>query len=182
MRRLLFLLVLAVMVPGEARAETAHAKVLGLVDDWYAELLRRDEGRPYRLTAAGFIEASPIYEYVETRAAVLGPPVFTSLAAKGLKFDYEVHSIRVDPNFAKVRVWEKGYFYAAATESSYELAASTLFILERNQVSSEWQILAYESASAGIPPTLKTIPMPDMRKAWETRQLEDGNGFLTPAN
>ena len=66
-----------------------------------------------------------------------GPPIFTSLAAKALKFDYLVHGVMLDTSFAKVRVWEKGYFYATATESSYELASSTLFILEKNEISGE---------------------------------------------
>lgn len=59
----------------------------------------------YRLTAPGYIDASPHYEYVDTGSAALGPRVFTSLAATALQFEHEITSIRLDPNFAKVRVW-----------------------------------------------------------------------------
>ena len=41
--------------------------------------------------------------------------------------------MRIDPNFAKVDVWERGYFYASAAQQTYERAVDTVFILERRQ-------------------------------------------------
>jgi len=146
---------------------------LTVIGDWYAELAKRDQGRPFRLTAPGFIDASPSVDYVDTGAAVLGPAIYTSLAARALEFDYDVASVRLDANFAKVRVWEKGYFYAFAAQSTYELGASTLFVLEREEMSGRWLILAHETTSVGISPTLQTDPLPDMRKAWEERRKQD---------
>jgi len=155
-------------------AATDRSDILAVIASWYAELGKHEQGRPYRLSAPGFIDASPSVEYTDTGAAVLGPPIYTSLAAKALVFDHEVTSVRLDANFAKVRVWEKGFFYAFAAQSTYELAASTLFILEREEASGRWMILAHETNGVGIPPSLRTEPLPDMRKAWEERQKQDG--------
>ena len=163
LRALLAFVLLGLGTPSWAQADIGSKdQVLAVIADWYVELQKRDDGRPYMLTMPGFIDASPHYTYVDTGAAVLGPPVYISLAATALEFDYEITGLHLNPDFAKVRVWEKGFFYARASQLTYERAASTLFVLERTQPDGKWLVLAHHSASVGIPPTLKTDPMPDL--------------------
>lgn len=157
---LLALLALFTAVPASAR--TDEGPIRAAVAGWYAELAKKGEGRPYLITAPGFIDASPHYEYVNNGSAALGPRYYTSLPAIALKFRYDIESIVADARFAKVRVWERGYFYARAAQATYERAASTLFLLER-QADGRWLILAHQSSSIGIPPNKITDPMPDLR-------------------
>jgi hypothetical protein len=80
-----------------------------------------------------------------------------------LKFAWEIDSIRRDSRFARVEVWERGYFYAFAAQKTYENAAATSFILERSEKDGRWRIAAHQSGSYGIPPNKVTDPMPDLR-------------------
>lgn len=153
---------LAMLAALPATARTDEAPIRATIAGWYAELAKRDEGRPYLLTAPGFIDASPYYEHQDNGSAALGPRYYTSLAARALQFRYDVESIEADARFAKVRVWERGYFYAYAAQQTYENAAATLFVLEK-QKDGRWLILAHQSNSIGIPPTKITNPMPDLR-------------------
>jgi hypothetical protein len=163
MRTLSFLLaLLAMLVAAPASAQPAEKAIRGTIARWYEELAKEDKGRVYSLTAPGFIDASPHYSHVNNGSAKLGPRVYTSLSARALQFRYEVQAIRADASFAKVRVWERGYFYAWAAQKTYETAASTLFILER-QDDGRWLILAHETNSIGFPPEMATVPMPDLR-------------------
>lgn len=146
--------------PGTASEEAAIRKV---ITRWYEELGKHGKGRVWEITAPGFIDASPHYRHRDTGAASLGPRIYTSLAATALKFAYDVDRVRVDPNFAKVGVWERGYFYAAAAQKTYERAADTTFVLERQEKDGRWLILAHQTSSQGIPPTRITDPMPDLR-------------------
>jgi hypothetical protein len=170
MLKLVLTFVLVALSATAATADPAEDRVRAVITEWYAELVRLEKGNAYRLTAPGYIDASPHYEYVDTGSAALGPRIFTSLAATALQFEHEITSIRLDPNFAKVRVWEKGFFYASASDETYERAASSLFVLERVDPSDRWLILAHESNRTGIPPTLRTDPLPDLREAWEKQQ------------
>ena len=160
------LLALAFAAPAQARppapAPAPEAQIRATVARWYDELAKKDEGRLWGLTAPGFIDASPHYRYPPSRSRKLGRPYYTSLAATALKFAWEIDSIRSDAAFAKVRVWERGYFYAGAAKQTYELAASTIFILERSAEDGTWRILAHRSDSTGIPPNKVTDPMPDL--------------------
>ena len=85
-------------------------------------------------------------------------------------------SIRADASFAKVRVWERGYFYAHAALVTYERGAATTFVLERRESDGSWLILAHESSSQGIPPNKVTSPMPDLHSLWERRQAPKPGG------
>lgn len=165
--RVLFavLLLLAGSPAGAAERDTAadEAAIRAVVAAWYAELAKKDDGRVRGLTAPGFIDATPHYRHIDTGAASLGPRVHTSLAATALTFTYEIERMRIDPHFAKVAVWERGYFYAAAAQKTYERAAETDFVLERSETDGTWRILAHQSGSYGIPPSKKTDPMPDLR-------------------
>ena len=172
------LLVLALAAPAISftAVPTEEARILSPIFRWYEELAKKREGRIYGLTAPGYIDASPHVRYADTRSRKLGPPIYDSLAATALKFSYEVESIRADSSFAKVRVWERAYFYAFASEVTYERAASTLFILERRDSDGRWLILAHQSSTQGIPPNKITSPMPDLSSVWEQRNKPRPSG------
>jgi hypothetical protein len=159
------LLVLSFAAPAAAftPAPSDEEKIRSTIARWYEELAKRDEGRTWDIVAPGYIDASPHYRHLDTGSRALGPRLYTSLAATARKFAWEVDSIRADSSFAKVRVWERGYFYAHAARSTYELGAATTFILERRESDGRWLILAHESSSQGIPPNKITRPMPNLR-------------------
>ena len=158
-----FLLALLAMLTAlPAAARTDEAPIRATVAGWYGELAKREKGRPYLLTAPGFIDASPHYDHIDNGSAALGPVVYTSLPATALEFRYDIDAIVADARFAKVRVWERGYFYAWAAQKTYERAHSTLFVMER-QGDGRWLILAHQSNSVGIPPNKITNPMPELR-------------------
>ena len=154
---------LSVPAAAIAPAPSPEAEIRTAVSRWYEELAKKDKGRVWNLVAPGFIDASPHYEHIDNGSAALGPRIYTSLAARALKFSYEIDAIRVDSNFARVQVWERGYFYAWAAQNSYELAAATTFVVERQEKDDRWLILAHQSTSQGIPPNRITDPMPDLR-------------------
>lgn len=160
----LLLLIGPMAVAQEPHATDDEAAIRAVIARWYEELAKRDEGRAWGLMAPRYIEASPHYSHIDTGAANLGPRVYTSLAAQALQFRHDIDAMRVDPNFAKVDVWERGYFYAFAAQKTYERAAGTLFVLERQETDGRWLILAHQSSSQGIPPNRITDPMPDLRE------------------
>lgn len=130
---------------------------------WYEELAKKEEGRLWDIVAPGFIDSSPPWRHLDTGARNLGPRVYTSLPARALRFAWEIDSIRRDSTFARVQVWERGYFYAFAAQKTYESAAATTFVLERLEADGRWLILAHQSGGYGIPPNKITDPMPDLR-------------------
>lgn len=165
--RHIFLFVFLLLFSPASRAQeamSADAAIRDVIASWYGELAKRADGRPWSLAAPGLIDASPHYTHIDTGAAALGPRVYTSLAAQALKFAYDIDAMRIDANFAKVRVWERGYFYAFAAQKTYERAASTMFVLERQEKDGRWLILAHQTGTQGIPPTKITNPMPDLRR------------------
>ncbi|MDF7775341.1 hypothetical protein P1X14_08790 [Sphingomonas sp. AOB5] len=168
MRIALASLTLAIAAPAQAQ----EAQVRAVIGDWYAELAKREARRPHALFAPGHIDATPPERYEDNGAASLGPRRFTSLAATALEFRYEVDSVRVDASFARVQVLERGYFYAWAAQSTYERAASTIFVLER-QGDGRWLILAHRSDPAGLPPNRVTRPMPDLRDRFYATEGKD---------
>ncbi|HEX9965932.1 MAG TPA: hypothetical protein VGB04_13235 [Allosphingosinicella sp.] len=160
---LLLLLLLAFAAPASARAAPADPAIRALISSWYEALAKKEEGRVWALTAPGFIDASPHHRYAKTRSRRAGPRLYTSLAAEALRFAWEIDSVRADSSFAKVQVWERGYFYASAAQQTYERAAATTFVLERGKEDGRWRILAHQSSFQGIPPNKITKPMPDLR-------------------
>ena len=154
-----FLLALA----SPSGAQSPDAGIRTTIGRWYEELAKRDKGRLNDLVTPAFIEASPPVTYAKTRSRALGPRIYGSLAARALKFSWEIDSVRRDSSFAKVQVWERGYFYAAAAQKTYENAAATTFILEKGEKDGRWRIAAHQSSSYGIPPNKITDPMPDLR-------------------
>lgn len=172
MRITALLLGLLAMLTALPAAAQDHAPVRATVAAWYAELAKEEEGRPERYTAPGFIDASPYYAYRYTGSAAAGPRYYTSLPAIALQFRYDIETIDADARFAKVRVWERGYFYAAAAQKTYERASATLFVLER-QPDGRWLILAHQSYTIGIPPNKITAPMPDLRAHYYATEGKD---------
>jgi hypothetical protein len=164
-----FWLLLLVFLPGpgtafaQARPARADDGIRVTLKRWYEELAKKEKGRLSDIVAPGFIEASPTYRHVDTGARKLGPRVYTALPARALQFAWEIDSIRRDSTFAKVQVWERGYFYAFAAQETYENAAATTFVLERRGSDGRWLILAHQSGGYGIPPNKITDPMPDLR-------------------
>ena len=166
-------LALLVALASPASAQPPEAGIRSTLARWYEELAKKEEGRFNDLLTPAFIDASPPYRHVDTGARKLGPRIYTSLAARALKFSWEIDSFRRDSSFAKVQVWERGYFYAAAAQETYENAAATTFILERSEKDGRWRIAAHQSSGHGIPPNKITRPMPDLRALYYSTEGKD---------
>lgn len=169
--RIAFAIVLAAFVALPAFAQTTEdeAKVRAVIAEWYERVSHKSADRPYLLMAPGAIDGGPGYSVpadLNSGSRVLrGPWLNHELAARALKFSYDIDVLKVDPRLAKAIVWERGYFYAWAAQTTYENAASTLFILEK-QDDGRWLILAHDARSVGIPPNKITDPMPDLRELY----------------
>lgn len=166
-----FALLLA--LAAQAPAQSPEEGIRTAIGRWYEELAKKEEGRFHDLVTPGFIDASPPYRHVDTGARKLGPRVYTSLAARALKFAWEIDSIRRDSRFARVEVWERGYFYASAAQKTYENAAATSFILQKGEKDGRWRIAAHQSSGQGIPPNKITRPMPDLRALYYSTERKD---------
>ncbi|HEX8481376.1 MAG TPA: hypothetical protein VF650_05705 [Allosphingosinicella sp.] len=169
-----WLLILSCAVPAAAEAPPASADdgIRAAVGRWYEEVRKKEEGRMWGVVAPGFIDASPPYRFLESKSRNAAPRIYTAMAAQAPKFAWEIDSIRRDSAFAKVQVWERGYYYASAVKRTYERAAATTFVLERSEKDGRWLILAHQSSSQGIPPNKITNPMPDL--APDRAQEDDG--------
>ena len=146
-----------------------EAAIQALIERWCVEQRAGPEGRPYALLAAGAIDASPAYEYPRRaegpRAAVLGPPIYSSLAYTALMFRHEIYRLVADARFARVGVRERGYFYAAAAQRTYERMGAATFVHEK-QEDGRWLVLAHRTETVGFPPSLATVPLPDLRELY----------------
>lgn len=160
----LFCLALTAIAATPAAAQSSdEAEIRATVARWYEELAKKEKGRFWSLTAPGLIDTDPPYYHADNGSRALGPPVYASLSARALEFRYEIRRMRADASFAKVWVNERGYFYAAAAQKTYELHADTTFVFERQEKDGRWLILAHQSNSTGFPPSMATNPMPDLR-------------------
>lgn len=166
MRAILAILVLLLAHPVLAQEDAtagAEPQLRAVIDRWYEELRKGEDGRPELVAGPILIDTDPYYRHVDTGAASLGPRIYVSLAATALEFRHEVERMRIDPNFARVAVRERGYFFAWSPQKTYERHAETDFILERSEKDGEWRIVAHQSGGYGIPPNKRTDPMPDLR-------------------
>ncbi|MES2441340.1 MAG: hypothetical protein V4574_00805 [Pseudomonadota bacterium] len=163
----------AAQAAAQTQTGSADEQIRATIARWYAELAKKDKGRPWMLVAPGFIDSSPHYDHIDNGSAALGPRVYTSLPAQAMKFAYTIGPIRRDASFAKVRVDERGYFYAWAAQKTYERAVDTDFILERQGKDGRWLILAHQSGSYGIAPGRETNPMPDLRAHFYATEGKD---------
>lgn len=166
---LLVTLALACAAPAQLARNGDEAAVRALIDRWYAAHRAGAEGRPALLHAPGAIDASPGFRHVDTGAANLGPRAYTSLASQALVFEHEITRLDLDTRFARVGVRERGFFYAWAVERTTESMGSATFVLEK-QADGRWLVLAHETNRIGIPPNLRTDPLPDLRALYEATQ------------
>jgi hypothetical protein len=176
-RTLLCLLLAAFVCAALAHAKTPdaggdEAAIRALIDKWYAEHRAGADGYSHTLRAPGAIDASPGYYFANTRSRAAGPRIYNSLAATALKFSHEITRLVLDPRFARVQVWEGGYFYAGAAQRTYERAGSATFVLEK-QDDGRWLVLAHQTYTVGIPPNMKTDPMPDLRDLYYSTEGKD---------
>ena len=162
-RAAFFVLLLCVPALAAQPEEDSEADIRFAIGRWYEELAKKEDGRVDLVVGRPFFEASPYYYHANDGSAALGPRIYNSLAATALKFEYDIEFMRIDPNFARVAVWERGYFYAPAFEKTTERHADSDFILERQEKDERWRIAAYRTGSYGIPPGKRTDPMPDLR-------------------
>ena len=166
---------LLLAAPALAQTSTAsdEEKIRAAIAQWYEELAKGDKGRIYGIVAPGFINSTPHYRYINNGSRALGPPVYTHMSLDALKFAYIIGAMRIDPNFARVRVSERGYFYAAAAQVTYERVMDTIFIFERQEKDGRWMILAHQSGSYGVAPGEATNPMPDLRELYYATKGKD---------
>lgn len=144
---------------GMSEDETA---IRALLERWYAEHRAGKDGYPRRLQAPGVIDASPGYFHPATQSAAASPAVYNSLAHTAHEFRHEISSLDIDTRYAKARVYERGYSFAWAAQRTYERLGTATFVLEK-QDDGRWLVLAHQTYTMGIPPNLKTDPMPDLR-------------------
>lgn len=151
-------------------ADAREDEVRAVVVEWYSQLSKGGDGSAFRLFAPLAIhdgsgcgmhaDGTPIKYYVS--------PLTCELAYHALDFSYEIEQLKVDDNFARAEVWERGWFYAAANGVTYENAAHATFILERDDKGG-WKIAAFTSRNAAVRPEHANDPMPDMRGAFFRR-------------
>lgn len=174
MQRLVLTLILltAMITPTHAQTLADEASVRAVIAEWYERVGKNPADRPYVLLAPGSVNGGPDYAEpadLHSGAAVIrGPFLNRELAARALQFRYDVEQLTLNETLAKVRVWERGYFYASAAQQTYESAASALFVLEKRP-DGRWLILAHQANSVGIPPNRITDPMPDLRSLYYAR-------------
>jgi hypothetical protein len=154
---LIFALLAHALIARPAMAETGRgaeadeAAIHALIDQWYSEHRKGEDGQPNQFHAPGAIDASPGFSHLDTGARAFGPRVYHSLASRALEFRYEITSLVADARFARLHVRERGYFYAALPQRTYERMGSALFVLEK-QDDGRWLVLAHRSNSVSFPP------------------------------
>jgi hypothetical protein len=157
----------------EVLADMREDEVRGVIAEWYAELQKGDEGHGFGLFAPGAIVACSCETHPDgTPVKSSVSPLTQELAYLALKFSYEIEKLRIDDNFARAEVWERGWFYAAwSSGQTYENAAQSTFILERD-VNGAWKIAAFTSRNSAVKPEHADDPMPDMRGEFYRRYPE----------
>lgn len=145
-----------------------EAKIRAVIASWYSELKKGFARREWQLYAPMAIDGGPGETEINPGSRARSPTISNELAARALEFAYDIDVLTIDARFAKVIVWERGYFYAWANEQAYENAAHAVFVMER-QPDGRWLILAHEANSVGIPESKRTMPLPDMKARWLER-------------
>lgn len=155
--------------PEPSRDEMA---VRAVIADWYKRVGTAEADAPWAIMSAGAMYDGPGYsepaDLHSGKAGLSGPWLNHEMAAKAMQFAYDVDLIKVDPRFAKVMVWERGYYFAWAAQKTYEMGARSMFVLEK-QDDGRWLILAHSVNSEGIPPNKITNPMPDLKALYYER-------------
>ena len=74
---------------------------------------------------------------------------------------HEIETLQVERTLARIQVWERGWIYAGATNTTYENAAGGTFMLVKKE-GEDWKILVYDSGSSAVRPKDRDGPMPDL--------------------
>lgn len=156
------------MAADDPPATSDEAAIHAVIARWYSELQKGFGRKHWQLYAPMAIDGGPGETEINPGSRARSPTISNELAARALHFAYDIDVLTIDPRFAKVIVWERGYFYAWANQETYENAASAVFVMEK-QPGGRWLILAHEANSVGIPPNKRTVPLPDMKSKWEAR-------------
>jgi hypothetical protein len=149
-----------------AFAQTAEDEVNAFIAQWYAELRKGEEAHIYPLMApVGAVLPTICPDRCGPQPRVMkikkGPPFPHLLAARAQQFAYEIRDARVEQTLARVDVWERGWFWAWATQQTYENAALATFYLEKRD-GQGWKVALYRSDSSAVHPKHKNDPMPDL--------------------
>ena len=126
----LILLTLSASAPAFAQTSDDEAKVRLVIAEWYERVGHAEARQPWMLMAPGGIDAGPGYAEIpyqpreeRSAAAYSGPRINHEMAAQAMAFAYDIDRLILNEDLAKVDVWERGYFYAAAAQKTYERAA-----------------------------------------------------------
>jgi hypothetical protein len=169
---LIALALAASAMPAFAQTAEDESAVRAVIANWYERVGKSPADAPWALMAPSSIDNGPGYsvpaDLHSGSAAIRGPYLNHELAARAMRFSYDIDVLKVDARLAKAMVWERGYFYAWAAQKTYENAASAMFVLEK-QANGEWKILAHDANSIGIPPNKITDPMPDLKDLYYQR-------------
>ena len=164
----LIVLRLSASAPAFAQTSDDEAKVRVVIAEWYERVSHAEARQPWLLLAPGGIDAGPGYAEIpyqpreeRSAAAYSDPRINHEMAAQAMAFAYDIDRLILNADLAKVDVWERGYFYAAAAQKTYERAVDAMFVLQKMDTGA-WKILAHEATSQGIPPNKITNPMPDL--------------------
>jgi hypothetical protein len=162
LRSLCVVAAILLAAPAHATSDDEEA-VRALIREWYAELRKGNDSRPWRLTAPGAMllpqscRCGPQPRALP--ASKLRYPRF--LAERATKFTHEVERLKVERTLARADVWERGFDYAWALKETTQSAAAATFILEKRK-GEGWKILVYRSQVRALRPKDKTAPLPDL--------------------
>lgn len=164
----LSLLALSASAPAFAQTTDERARVFALIAEWY-ERISHFEARA--LGAYGPRRR-------RRRTGLCRGPLYSPVAAQRRRLFRAAHQHRVglagdearlrhrrlilNADLAKVDVWERGYFFAAAAQKTYERGVDVVFVLQKMDTG-QWNILAHKATLEGIPPNKITNRMPDPR-------------------
>jgi hypothetical protein len=156
------LILLAAAPAGRADDET---DVRALIGDWYKEMRKGKDSRPWRLMSPGGMllprECPDLCGPLPRVAKLTGPYNSYYLARRAEAFEYEITRMRVEPTLARVDVWERGFRYAWAVKKTTQNAAAALFILEKRP-DEGWKVLLYESETRALRPKDRDGRLPDL--------------------
>ncbi len=126
----LILLTLSASAPAFAQTSDDEAKVRVVIAEWFERVGHAEARQPWVLMAPGGIDSGPGYAEIpyqpreqRSAAAYSGPRINHETAAQAMAFAFDIDQPILNADLAKVDVWERGYFYAAAAQKTYERAA-----------------------------------------------------------
>lgn len=166
-RRFLLILFLLTLPAAPVLAASDEAAVRKTIADWYAELRKGKDARPWNFLAPN-AEVLPrdCPDRCGPQPRVLKhhrPLYWSHLVRRAQKFDYDIETMTVERTLARVDVWELGWTYAWALKKTTVAAADAWFILEKRD--GVWKIVIYSSERRALRPKDREAPMPDLSDA-----------------